>query len=236
MPRLFLVIPCHNEAARIVAGLDRLSKETAGLNLRVMLADNGSDDNLEEVVKGLEGKYPFPVEYAAISSRADKGLAVHRAWRSHASGCDVLGYCDADMAASPEALVRAMDLINSNRADVVSGNRWHRLSIVESRPLHRAFLSCILSYAWRILPKSGLVDPGCGLKVVRTATFRAVEFPQHLGGFAFGAQVVAKLHRQGYRVVEIPVRWHDGKESRVGILAAALDYLGAWIRLAVKWR
>lgn len=236
MPRLLLVIPCHNEADRIVSSLERLAAEAPGLNVRVLLADNGSSDDLAGVVAGLQGKFPFPVEHRSLSSRADKGLAIHRAWRSHAEGCDILGYCDADMAAAPEALTRAMELIAANRADMVVGNRWHRLSIIEGRSLPRAFLSCFLSVLWRALPRSGMVDPGCGLKVVRTAAFRAVEFHHHLGGFAFGAIVAARLHRNGYRIVGIPVRWAAGPRSRVGLLRAASHYGAAWRHLLLSWR
>ena len=236
MPRLLLVIPCHNEADRIVAGLERLAAEAPGLNVRVLLADNGSSDNLAEVVAALKGKFPFPVEHRSLSSRADKGLAVHRAWRSHAEGCDVLGYCDADMAAAPEALTRAMELIAANRADMVVGDRWHRLSLIEGRSLGRGILSGALSILWRLLPRSGLVDPGCGLKVVRTSAFRAVELPHALGGYAFGAVVAAKLHRNGYRVIGIPVRWAAGARSRIGLLRAASHYAGAWRRLLLSWR
>lgn len=236
MPRLLLVIPCRNEADRIVAGLERLASEAPGLNVRVLLADNGSSDEMAVVVAGLQGKLPFPVEHRSLSSRPDKGLAIHRAWRSHAEGCDVLGYCDADMATAPEALLRAMELIVANRADMVVGDRWHRLSIVEGRSFLRGFLSCFLSIFWRLLPRSGMTDPGCGLKVVRTSAFRAVEFPHHLGGFAFGAVVAAKLHRNGYRVVGLPVRWVAGARSRVGLLRAAAHYGAAWWRLLLSWR
>ena len=236
MPRLLLVIPCHNEADRIVEGLGRLAAEAPGLNVRVLLADNGSSDDLAGVVAGMQGKFPFPVEHRSLCSRADKGLAIHRAWRSHAEGCDVLGYCDADMAVAPEALVRARELIAANRADMVVGDRWHRLSVVEGRSLLRSLLSGFLSILWRLLPRSGLVDPGCGLKVIRTSAFRAVEFPHALGGFAFGARVAGKLRRNGYRVMGIPVRWTSGPRSRVGLLRAAAHYAAAWFRLLLSWR
>lgn len=236
MPRLLLVIPCHNEADRIVAGLQRLAAEAPGLNARVLLADNGSSDNLAETAAALKGKFPFPVEHQVLSRRADKGLAIHRAWRLHAEGCDVLGYCDADMAAAPEALLRAMALLATNQADMVVGDRRHRLSETEGRSFLRGLLSLLLSLLWRVLPRSGLGDPGCGLKVLRTSSFRAVDFPHGLGGFAFGAMVAAKLRRNGYRVVAIPVRWTAGPRSRVGLLRAARHYAAAWFRLLLSWR
>lgn len=236
MPRLFLVIPCRDEADRIVAGLETLARQTQGIQLKVFLADNGSTDDMAAVVAGLQGKFPFPVEHARLASRPDKGLAIHRAWRSYAAGCNLLGYCDADMAVAPEAIQRAIDVIAANQADVVVGDRWHPLSVVEGRSFLRAFLSCILSFAWRILPRAGLRDPGCGFKIVSAAAFRSVDFPDDLGGFAFGARVVAKLRRAGFRVAAIPVRWTAGPRTRVSALVAAADYAAAWVRLWRFWR
>lgn len=236
MSRLLLVIPCRNEADRIVAGLETLAQQTPGLQLKVLLADNGSTDDLAGVVAGLQGRFPFPVEHARLSSRPDKGLAIHRAWRSHAGGCNLLGYCDADMAVAPEAIARAVALIASNQADVVVGDRWHALSVVQGRPFHRSVLSCVLSFLWRLLPRSGTRDPGCGLKILSTSCFRSVSFPDALGGFAFGARVVARLHRSGCRVAAIPVRWSDGRRSRVATLVAASHYAAAWFSLLRFWR
>lgn len=234
--RLLLVIPCRDEAERITESLELLAQQTQGLALKVLLADNGSSDDLEDKVGRLQGRFPFTVEYARVSSRPDKGIAIHRAWRSYASGCDLLGYCDADMAAAPEALVRAVDLIAANKADVVVGDRYHALSTLKGRSLVRALLSRGLSLLWRLLPRSGMRDPGCGLKVVSTACFRSAEFPPHHGGFAFGARLTARLHRMGYRVVAIPVLWQEGGRSRVSTFVAMGHYLGTWFSLLRFWR
>lgn len=236
MSRLLLVIPCRDEAERIAESLEKLEQQTQGLALKVLLADNGSSDDLEAVVTRLQGRFPFSLEYARLSSKPDKGLAIHRAFRSYASGCDLLGYCDADMAAAPEALRRACELIGANKADVVVGDRYHALSTIKGRSLVRALLSRSLSLLWRFLPRSGMGDPGCGLKVMSTASFRSAELPTHHGGFAFGAYLTARLHRMGYRVLAIPVLWQEGGRSRVSTLVAMTHYLGAWLSLLRFWR
>ena len=232
MPRLLLVIPSHNEEGRIRAGLIKLASAVAGMDIRVLVADNGSsDDATEKVVSELASELPLKVEFARVSTRANKGIAIHRAWRAYSGGCEVLAYCDADMAAGPEALRRGLDLIASGQADAVAGSRWHPASTVRGRRASRGLISRMLSLAWRILPGARVTDPGCGLKLVRASSFRALKLSPGIGGFAFGGLVLVKLARAGARVVEIPVDWQDDDARRLRLGRAARDYAKAWFRL-----
>lgn len=235
MPRLLLVIPAHNEAGRIRAGLRRLGPAVAGMDLKVLVADNGSRDAGEKMVEAVAPELPFKVEFARVSSRANKGVAIHRAWRAYAGGCDILAYCDADMAAHPEALRRGVELIASGQADAVAGSRWHPDSKVTGRSASRGLVSRLLSIAWRLLPGARVTDPGCGLKLIRASSFRALQLPPELGGFAFGAIVLVQLARSGAKVVEIPVDWQDDDARRIRLGRAARDYARAWFRLLLPF-
>lgn len=235
MPRLLLVIPAHNEAGRIKAGLRKLGRAVAGMDLRVLVADNGSRDAGEKAVEAVAKELPFQVEFARVSTRANKGVAIHRAWRAYAGGCDILAYCDADMAADPEALRRGVDLIASGQADAVAGSRWHPDSKVTGRSSSRGLVSWMLSLAWRLLPGARVTDPGCGLKLIRASSFRDLQLAPELGGFAFGAVVLVQLARSGGKVVEIPVDWQDDDARRLRLGRAARDYARAWFRLLLPF-
>jgi len=231
MPRLLLVIPAHNEASRIRAGLRRLGTAVVGMDIKVLVADNGSRDACEKVVESIAPELPFKVDFARMSTRANKGVAIHRAWRAYSSGCDILAYCDADMAADPEALRRGVELIASGEADAVAGSRWHAGSSIKGRSASRGLISRLLSLAWRLLPGARVTDPGCGLKLVRTSTFRQLQLAPELGGFAFGAIVMVAVGRAGGKVVEIPVLWQDDDARRLRLGRAARDYARAWFQL-----
>lgn len=235
MPRLLLVIPSHNEAGRIRQGLRKLAPAVAGMDIKVLVADNGSQDACEKMVEAVAPELPFKVDFARVSSRANKGIAIHRAWRAYSGGCDILAYCDADMAAGPEALRRGVELIHSGQADAVAGSRWHPDSTVKGRRASRGVISRLLSLAWRMLPGARVTDPGCGLKLVRTSSFRALQLPPELGGFAFGAVVLVALSRAGGRVVEIPVEWEDDDARRLRLGRAVRDYARAWFRLLLRF-
>ena len=236
--RLLLVIPCHREAGRIVRSLDRLAAACAkrpDVDLKVVLATNGTPDDIAGAIAGHGGAWPFGrIEIYHASLVADKGMAIHRAWRWRAADREVLAYCDADMAVDPEAIFRGLALIAADTADVVAGSRWHAESVVEGRGLARSLISRSLSAFWRILPGTSLVDPGCGLKMVRRADFERLPIRPLAGGFAFGAEVVARLERAGARLAQVPVRWRDDRARRLRIGKAMLDYAAGWARLMLR--
>lgn len=236
--RLLLAIPCYRESRRIVRALDKLSAACAAhpaVDVRVVLATNGRSDDLSSALAGHSSGWSFGrVEVYHASLVADKGLAIHRTWTSRAGDRDVLAYCDADMAVDPEAIFRGLALIESGHADLVAGSRWHADSVVEGRSTGRTLISACLSFFWRLLPGTSLVDPGCGLKLVRRVDFERLRLRTLAGGFAFGAEVVARLERSNRRLVQVPVRWTDDRAKMLRLGRAAWHYFWAWWRLLLR--
>ena len=234
---LLVVIPVRNEERRLGTGLARLAESLQAHHCpdaMIVVSDNGSTDWTRAVAIEAAARNPYRVVYHRATDRADKGEAIFSAWESAPEGYDVLAYCDADMATDPEALVRGYRLIAEGRADLVAGSRWHREAKVVGRSWKRAFISATLSFFWRSLPGARLTDPGCGLKLVRRATYAGLRMPVHARGFSFRAEVFVRLVRRGARLVEIPVRWADDDAGRLRLGRAAVDYARAWARLVWK--
>jgi len=231
MPRLLVVIPAYNEESRLGPSLARLRGcfQAAQLEaVTILVSSNGSVDRTADVAKAAGVACVTAVNFP------DKGLAIHRAWRLHHQDCDVLAYCDADMATDPEALVLGLALIRSGQADAVVGSRWHPQSKIIGRGPGRSFLSRTLSFFWKLLPGSVLSDPGCGLKLIKTEAFLGLPLNVNASGFAFGGEVMVRLQRAGGRVVEIPVTWTDDRARRLRLGKAAWDYAKAWWRLFLR--
>ena len=234
---LQIVIPVRNEEVRLGSGLVRLAaslKEHGLTDARVVVADNGSTDRTAVICAESAGLFAVLPRYLWVTDQPDKGLAILTAWRSAPAECDVLAYCDVDMATDPEALARGYRLIVEGKADAVAGSRWHPESKVVGRTWKRAILSKLLSLGWRLLPGARVTDPGCGLKLVRRKSFEALVLPGGLGGFAVGAEILVRLSRSGAKVVEIPVAWTDDDAGRIRLGRASRDYLRAGWRLL--WR
>jgi glycosyltransferase involved in cell wall biosynthesis len=234
---LLIVIPVRNEERRLGPGLARLAESLQAqgcLDAMIVVSDNGSTDWTRAVAIESAAKIPYRVVYQRACDHGDKGVAICSAWESAPEGCDVLAYCDVDMATDPEALVRGYRLISAGQSDLVVGSRWHRDSQVIGRSWKRTLLSAMLSLFWRLLPGARMTDPGCGLKLVRRTTFAQLRMPAEARGFSFGAEACVRLARTGARIAEIPVKWTDDDAGRIRLGKASGDYARAWWRLIRK--
>ena len=234
---LLIVIPVRNEERRLGPGLARLAESLQAQgcpDAMIVVSDNGSTDWTRAVAIEWASKIPYRVVYHRATDGADKGVAICSAWESAPEGYDVLAYCDADMATDPEALVRGYRLISAGQSDLVVGSRWHRDSQVIGRSWKRSLLSAMLSLFWRLLPGARMTDPGCGLKLVRRATFAQLKMPAEARGFSFGAEACVRLARTGAKFTEIPVKWTDDDAGRIRLGKASGDYARAWWRLVWK--
>ncbi|MEZ5304497.1 MAG: hypothetical protein R3F11_28205 [Verrucomicrobiales bacterium] len=61
-------------------------------------------------------------------------------------------------------------------------------------------------------------DSQCGLKVLRTAAFRAIEPDLEETGFAFDVELCLLLLKKGFRVCERPISWREIAGSKVRIV------------------
>lgn len=232
--RLLIVIPVRNEEQRLGPGVSRLTESLQAqgcTDALIVVSDNGSTDATQAVAQAAAPKASYPVIYLRAAEYGDKGVAICQAWQAAPADCQVLAYCDVDMATDPEALMRGYRLIANGQADLVAGSRWHRESAVIGRSWKRSLISGLLSFFWRRLPGVRLCDPGCGLKLVRRSTYETLQMPPAARGFSFGAEAFVRLARTGARLVEIPVHWTDDDAGRIRLGRAGRDYAAAWWRL-----
>lgn len=231
---LLIVIPVRNEAKRIGPGLAILAESlrVQGLeDTQVLVADNGSSDETRSCTEAARDLFIRPLIYLRACEQGDKGLAIRAGWAAAPADCELLAYCDVDMATDLGALATAVSLLRTGKYDAVAGSRWHADSEVRGRTWKRTFISSLLSFFWQWLPGATVTDPGCGLKVVRRSAYEALTLPTAVRGFAFGAEILVRLVRQGYRLREIPVLWTDDDAGRIRLGRAGRDYAEAWWRL-----
>jgi len=90
---LSVVIPCHNATGFLSEQLDALSDQSTGRSWEVIIADNGSNAGLVEILEGYRGHVPG---LRLIEATRKKGAAYARnAGAHHARGRNV-AFLDAD--------------------------------------------------------------------------------------------------------------------------------------------
>lgn len=198
---LSVVVPVYNEERRLPGSLVGLEMALRGLAAEIIVVDNGSTDRTADVVRDQR----FPVRLLNCPDRG-KGAAV-RAGVLAAHGRFV-GFCDADLAASLDALPAVLARLRLG-AEIVLGSRAHPGSQVRAR--HSA-LRQLGAWAFRRAVRSlvpGVGDTQCGFKFFASDIAMAAFEPLRTNGFTFDVEVLARAQRLGAVIEEVPVRWID---------------------------
>jgi cellulose synthase/poly-beta-1,6-N-acetylglucosamine synthase-like glycosyltransferase len=194
--RSLLVIPAFNEARSIGAVVDRV--RATDLDLDVLVVNDGSRDETPAIARAhgaIVVSHPFNLGYGAALQTGYK-YALR-------NGYGRVVQMDADGQHDPAYVPRLLEPVLAGEADVVIGSRFVEASGYEmsgARSFGRAFLQRLL--VWCGGPH--IADPTSGLQalsepVVRfcCSDFYPFDFPD--------IDVLLLLHRQGFRIREIPV-------------------------------
>ncbi|MFC4851991.1 dolichyl-phosphate beta-glucosyltransferase [Actinophytocola glycyrrhizae] len=198
---LSVVVPVYNEERRLPGSLVGLGLALRDTAAEVIVVDNGSTDRTVDVLRDQR----FPVRLLHCPDRG-KGAAV-RAGVLAAHGRFV-GFCDADLAASIDALPAVLHRLRHG-ADVVLGSRAHPGSQVRAR---HSVLRQLGALAFRRAVRSlvpGVGDTQCGFKFFTHDLAVAAFEPLRTTGFTFDVEVLARAQRLGAVIEELPVRWID---------------------------
>jgi len=211
---LEVVIPAYNEEQRLPETLEAVSTALADLPLRggVLVVDNGSTDRTADVARAWSAAVPVRLTGC---SRQGKGAAVRRGITT--SSARWVGFCDADLATSFDALTAVLSELVAG-AEVVIGSRRHPTAhlVVPHGPLRRAGSTAFHSLTRGLVP--GVSDTQCGFKFFDGDAARALFADSRCDGFAFDVEVLALALHRGYRVVEVPVSWTAQAGSTFSVL------------------
>jgi glycosyltransferase involved in cell wall biosynthesis len=226
-----IIVPAHNEARRLPAGLTALCRKAALLPLRtaIVVVDSASTDGTGELVRDWPAG---PVQVRLLRcDRPGKGVAVRAGLL--ATGAPFVGFCDADMATDLSALDLTLRLLAAGRPMVV-GSRALQASVVDERhsAIRRTGAAAIRSLGRRVVP--GATDTQCGFKFFSGPLARAAARQLRTTGFAFDIELIAHCEGLGAALTEIPVIWRDVPGSTFSVArhtACTLRELAAiWLR------
>jgi dolichyl-phosphate beta-glucosyltransferase len=233
-PRVTIVLPAYNEAARIGPALDELfgwlhrggparrsgrsSEEIASWD--VLVVDDGSVDETVDIVEARPeaqfGPDGSPPELRVLCRRhAGKGAAV-TAGVLAADG-DLIIFSDADMATPPDQIPLLTEALS--QADLALGSRIHPDGSDRraSQPTYRRLLGRLyrtLAGAW---VTGDVPDTQCGFKGFRRAAAHDIFSRLRTDGIVFDAEVIYLARKLDYTYAVVPVMWHDIHGSRMRV-------------------
>lgn len=241
---LSLVVPAYNEEARLPAALERLAAfaDESGLALEVIVADDGSTDGTADVARrfavrdGAAADHLVPlmtVRLVTIAHRG-KGAAV-RAGFKEATG-PIVGYCDADLSAGPDALAQLYAEVKGGFDLAIASRALPDSVLAVRQPWYRERAGRIFNALLRRLVGIPFHDTQCGLKLFRQEVATEILRHQRLDGFAFDAELVVLAVRLGYEVKEVPVRWSHDPHTRVSMVRDSMAMSRDIVRIVRRLR
>ena len=133
-----IVVPCYNEEDNIPLLLDRFSTVITRDDIEVVLVDNGSTDNSQEIIGKLIPNYKFA---RSIKVEVNEGYGYGIIQGLKACRGDYIGWTHADMQTDPGDWMKAIDIVEKNghgEKIYVKGNR-------KGRPLFDQFFTSGMS-------------------------------------------------------------------------------------------
>src|SRR5688572_7994617 len=131
--RRTLVIPMHQESARIETTLDELAASWSVLgDCELVLVDDGSTDGTADLAERSCERHRLPARIVRREHNGGKGAAV-------ASGVaaalgEVVAFTDADLSTGAEPIRQCFEIVEADDADVVVSSRTLPDSAVAVRP------------------------------------------------------------------------------------------------------
>ena len=221
-----VVIPAHNEAARILPYLRAITSHlrARGCAYEVLVVDDGSTDSTATVVEAFVLTAP-EVQLIRLPSCRGKGAAVRRGMQAAVG--DLQLFTDADGATPIQELGRLEQAV-ANGADLAVGSRTLATKLpgftVQAR-WHRSLLGMLFNLAVQQSGIRGIVDTQCGFKLFRRHVAQDLFSVSSIDGYGFDLELLYVAQRRGYRIAEVPVNWADQPGSKVRVLRDGLTML-----------
>ncbi|CAA7618817.1 Glycosyl transferase family protein [Magnetospirillum sp. LM-5] len=203
--KLSIVIPCYNEEKTLEAIVDRvLAADRCGLDLEMVIVDDGSRDRSVEVMKELAAKHPeISTQFHGVNQ--GKGAALRTGFKQ-ATG-DIVLVQDADLEYNPNDYPKLLRPLIDGRADVVFGSRFKGGE--ESRVLYfwHSMGNKLLTLASNMFTDLNLTDMETCYKAFRREVIQSVDIVENR--FGFEPEITAKIAhmRPRPRIYEVGISY-----------------------------
>jgi len=198
---LTIVLPAYNEEANIeTAVADAVAAgEKYCDDVEVLVVDDGSADRTAEIVTLLSEK---DTRVRLVRHHVNQGYGDALKTGFSAATKPLVFFTDADNQFDLDELGGFLDLID--HVDVVAGYRINRCD-----PWFRRLNAAVWNYLVRALFYVPVRDIDCAFKLFRREVFDGLQLDSM--GAMVNTELMVKLGRSGYRVVEVGVRHYARK-------------------------
>lgn len=225
-----VVTPTYNEAANVPLFVAAIGKVLAGLTYEIIVVDDDSPDRTWEVAGKLaevDGRVRVIRRFgeSGLSSAVMAGLGSARG--------QVLVVMDADLQHDEAVLPQMIELVRTNRADVVVGTRASEGGSYGSWGTGRRLVSWVATLIARMLLRVPTTDPMSGFFAMSRASFDELAPRINPQGFKILLEFIGR-RRPGLRVAEVGFTFRNRLHGETKLSPSVIrSYLLAVVELRV---
>lgn len=203
---LSIVLPCLNEAKTVGVCVSKASQflATSGIFGEIIVADNGSTDDSQEIARGAGAR-------VVTISEKGYGSALRGGFKAAAGRFIIMA--DADDSYDLLTLAPFVTKLREGY-DLVIGNRFRGGIAPGAMPWHHRYIgNPVLSFIGRLLFRTPVRDFHCGLRGFSQEAVMTMDL--HSEGMELASEIVIRASLLGMRVCEIPTTLNkDGRDHR----------------------
>ena len=207
-----VVIPVYNDCIALKKAIPvaLAAVESLQIPFEIIIAEDASTDGSAGCAHDWQEK-DSRIWHLHRDERRGRGSALANA-ALMAKG-DIFCYFDVDLATD---MVHFRDVINAIRdgADIATGSRLLADSTI-TRSVNREIKSRGYNFLVRLFLQSRLQDHQCGFKAFNRSRLLSILDQVSDTHWFWDTEVLVRAQRKGYRIVEIPVLWHEGPGTTV---------------------
>lgn len=208
-PRILVIIPAYNEEKTIAQVVRTIHQ--AAPTVDVVVVNDGSKDRTSAEARSAGAPVLDLPCNLGIGGAMQTGYVY-----AHRHGYDIAIQIDADGQHDPRFITRLVDPIVAGQCDMVIGSRYVEKSDYRGA-LSRRMGSWVFTGLLKLLTGLTIYDSTSGFRAVNKEIIRffADLYPQDYPE----VDVIVRLRKHGFRLLELPVEMHERKGGRSSITA-----------------
>jgi len=223
MPRATIVVPAFDERENIGSFLARI-EEAVSLPVEIFIVVDSPDD---ATLLGVKEHQSDRFDIRALISELPKGPANAIRYGISKANADVIVITMADGSDDPSTIDSLVRLVERGCA-IAAASRYMPGGQQVGGPRHKRILSKVASQILRVALGIGTHDSTNSYKAYSKVFLDDVGI-QSDKGFELGLELIAKAHRRGYMIAEIPTIWIDRSQGKSNF------QLRRWLPQYLRW-
>ena len=215
--KLSIVIPSYNEAESIPETIHQIHDLLiqSKIEHEIFVVNDNSNDNTEDVLKGLQEKYSTLV-FVTNQGPNGFGHAVRYGLERYSGDC--VAIMMADLSDSPSDLIKFYNTMVEGNYDCVFGSRFIKGGTLNDYPLIKKYINRMANVIIRLVMNISYNDTTNAFKLYKRQTIEGIK-PLMSPHFNLTIELPLKAIIRGYSYQVVPNSWTNRKygESKLKI-------------------